>query len=68
MQQQQCSDYLTGGRRMGQDRRAFTYACCIPERRSGKERRSGRDRRRSERVFSMMVPVTAEKMRTPDRS
>jgi len=34
-----------GGRRSGLDRRQFTYAVHIPERRSGKERRSGVDRR-----------------------
>lgn len=34
-----------GGRRCGQDRRAFDYAICLPERRSGRDRRSGQDRR-----------------------
>ena len=67
MQLNQCSDHLTGGRRMGGDRREYTYSCCIPERRSGIERRSGVDRRRSGRIFSMMVAVdetdTALKMR-----
>ena len=58
MQQQQHSDLLNGGRRMGRDRREFSYSCCIPERRSGEERRSGKDRRRSSRVFSMMVPAS----------
>jgi len=60
MQQQQCSDYLTGGRRMGRDRREFAYACCIPERRSGEERRSKKERRRFERIYSMMVPDAPE--------
>ncbi|MGD8702436.1 MAG: hypothetical protein PVG51_07490 [Desulfosarcina sp.] len=55
MQPTQSSDHLTGGRRMGRDRREYAYACCIPERRSGLERRSGIDRRQSSRVFSMMV-------------
>ena len=55
MQPNQDSDHLTGGRRMGRDRRKFAYSCCIPERRSGLERRSGIDRRQSGRVFSMMV-------------
>jgi hypothetical protein len=57
MQPLQHSDQLTGGRRMGRDRRAYAYACCIPERRSGRERRSGKDRRRSGRIDSMMVPA-----------
>ena len=34
-----------GGRRLGIDRRQFSYLIHIPERRSGKERRSGLDRR-----------------------
>lgn len=51
----QSSAYLDGDRRMGRDRREFSYACCIPERRSGLERRSGKDRRQPDRVFSMIV-------------
>lgn len=57
MQPNQCSHYLTGGRRMGRDRREYCYAFCIPERRSGIERRSGRDRRQPDRIRSMQVPV-----------
>jgi hypothetical protein len=34
-----------GGRRLGIERRQFSYDFHIPERRSGKERRSGLDRR-----------------------
>jgi len=34
-----------GGRRLGVDRRQFSYYFHIPERRSGNERRSGIDRR-----------------------
>ena len=34
-----------GGRRTGVDRRQFTYAVHIPERRSGKDRRTNQDRR-----------------------
>ena len=34
-----------GGRRLGIDRRVFSYTCHIPERRSGKDRRCGKDRR-----------------------
>jgi hypothetical protein len=49
------SDHQTGGRRMGGDRRSFSYECCIPERRSGVERRSGKDRRRQSRMRAMMV-------------
>ena len=55
----QSSAYLDGDRRMGRDRREFSYACCIPERRSGLERRSGKDRRQQNRILSMMVPVVS---------
>ena len=34
-----------GGRRSGVDRRQYSYASHIPERRSDEERRSGEDRR-----------------------
>ena len=34
-----------GGRRLGVERRRFSYLVHIPERRSGKDRRSGSDRR-----------------------
>jgi hypothetical protein len=34
-----------GGRRLGVERRQFSYDQYIPERRSGHERRSGKDRR-----------------------
>ena len=33
-----------GDRRSGTDRRKFSYAAFIPERRSGKDRRKGSDR------------------------
>jgi len=33
------------GRRLGKDRRQFSYYAHIPERRSGKDRRCGNDRR-----------------------
>jgi len=36
-------------RRLGIDRRQFSYDMHIPERRSGKERRSGLDRRQKPR-------------------
>ena len=39
-----------GGRRLGVDRRQFSYTQHIPERRSGKERRSGLDRRLEQRI------------------
>ncbi len=55
MQHLKCSDHQTGGRRMGGDRRSFSYECCIPERRSGVERRSGKDRRHQSRITAMMV-------------
>ena len=35
-----------GGRRLGIDRRQFSYDFHIPERRLGKERRNGDDRRK----------------------
>ena len=38
------------GRRSGFDRRVFTYAGYIPERRSGTDRRSGLDRRLKKRT------------------
>ena len=38
-----------GGRRSGADRRQFSYAFHIPERRVSADRRSGRDRRREPR-------------------
>jgi hypothetical protein len=38
-----------GGRRCGQDRRVFSYAVCLPERRTGQDRRSGQDRRKTGR-------------------
>ena len=34
-----------GGRRSGIDRRQFSYAIHIPERRTGEDRRDGADRR-----------------------
>ena len=40
-----------GGRRLGIDRRQFSYTLHIPERRSGKERRSGLDRRLKQRTL-----------------
>ena len=39
-----------GGRRLGGDRRLYSYNNHIPERRSGKERRSGLDRRKKLRL------------------
>ena len=38
-----------GGRRMGGDRRLYSYNGHIPERRSGEDRRSGVDRRKKPR-------------------
>ncbi len=62
MQPLQHSGHLTGGRRKGRDRRFYTYACCIPERRSGK------DRRRSGWIYSMMVPADKDPGARPERS
>lgn len=44
-----------GGRRSGMDRRTFSYAVHIPERRSGKERRSGFDRRQPRGIPSVVL-------------
>lgn len=40
-----------GGRRVGLDRRAFSYSLHIPERRCGKDRRNGSDRRNFDQLF-----------------
>ncbi len=42
-----------GGRRSGKDRRVFSYAGYLPERRTGRERRSGLDRRKSIRYQTL---------------
>ncbi len=68
MQHSQCSDHLSGGRRMGGDRRGYAYACCIPERRSGRERRSGFDRRQQSRMAAMMVAVDETETNAPRKS
>lgn len=39
-----------GGKRLGLDRRQYSYDKHIPERRSGKDRRSGLDRRQKSRI------------------
>ncbi len=39
-----------GGRRRGLERRQFSYAGHLPERRTGKEHRRGTDRRRGPRL------------------
>ena len=39
-----------GGRRLGVQRREFSYQAHIPERRSGKDRRSENDRRLKQRI------------------
>ena len=68
MQPNQCSDQLTGGRRMGGDRREYSYACCLPERRSGMDRRSGEDRRLQSRISSLMVNADEAATTAPRRS
>ena len=37
--------YDSGGRRLGIDRRQYSYAAHLPERRAGEDRRTGEDRR-----------------------
>ncbi len=39
-----------GGRRIGVDRRSFSYSLHIPERRSHDERRNGENRRKTPRI------------------
>lgn len=39
-----------GGRRLGIERRVYSYSAHIPERRSDKDRRTGIDRRKAPRV------------------
>lgn len=39
-----------GGRRLGDDRRLYSYNDYLPERRSGGDRRNGGDRRRKPRL------------------
>ena len=68
MQPNQCSDQLTGGRRMGGDRREYSYACCLPEKRSGMDRRSGKDRRQQSRITSMLVNADETALTVPIRS
>jgi hypothetical protein len=46
------STFDNGGRRLGIERRQFSYTCFIPERRTGKDRRSGTDRREKPRESS----------------
>ena len=36
-----------GGRRLGVDRRVYSYSFYVPERRNGKDRRNGSDRRKT---------------------
>ena len=43
-------DNSHGGRRLGIDRRQFSYDFHIPERRSGKDQRSSKDRRQTQRI------------------
>ena len=68
MQPNQCSDQLTGGRRMGGDRREYSYACCLPEQRSGMDRRSGKDRRQQSRITSILVNADETALTVPIRS
>jgi len=42
--------YDNGGRRFGVDRRQYSYAMYLPERRSGEERRGSADRRDMEHL------------------
>ena len=44
-----------GDRRMGVDRRLFSYSLHIPERRTGKDQRTGKDRRKFPRFTAMYL-------------
>lgn len=44
-----------GGRRIGVDRRGFSYSLHIPERRSHDDRREGDDRRKANRIKSNIM-------------
>jgi hypothetical protein len=46
-----------GGKRLGLDRRIFSYTYYIPERRSGNDRRSGKDRRNRRSISYFKVNI-----------
>lgn len=54
-------DADNGGRRLGAERRSFSYTYYIPERRDGRDRRQGKERRMSHR------PKIGPKVLTPQR-
>ena len=57
-----------GGRRIGIDRRRFSYSEHIPERRCGVDRRSGKDRRLGvDRRSGMNRRASIERRTTPSR-
>lgn len=68
MEYNEYCDHLAGGRRMNGDRRKYSYAFCIPERRSGVERRSGNDRRLQSRIAAMLVAAHGTAATVPLRS
>ena len=45
-----------GGRRIGVDRRSFSYSLHIPERRSHDDRRKGDNRRKTNRIKAKLCP------------
>ena len=45
-----------GGRRIGFDRRSFSYSLHIPERRSHDDRRKGDNRRKTNRIKAKLCP------------
>jgi len=55
-----------GGRRVGIERRSFSYTCYIPERRSGMERRNGEDRRKIQRLTVLSENETPQDERPQD--
>jgi len=52
------------GRRLGIDRRVFSYSLHIPERRSGQDRRSGKDRRSNQDRRTIMDPTIRVEQRS----
>ena len=42
-----------GGRRLGVDRRVYSYSFYVPERRNGNDRRNGSDRRKTIRGLGL---------------
>ena len=58
-----------GDRRVGLERRQFSYSEHIPERRSGKDRREGKDRRnRTNHRLEAVIHMKTERRSKPQSS